>query len=155
MCRSAHIRLVGPFASAYRTTSISACWLNFGSRHVLSNVGRVAARDSSRTTATVNDLFTALCEDASIYPYFRTMKGAAEASLIFPSERVLIRSFRSVRTNRAVIKNPTNVATKQVLHTQRESVLNIAYHVPKPRRCPSNRLFRLSIPPIIGGVLRC
>ena len=45
-------------------------------RHVLSNVGRVAARDSSRTTATVNDLFTALCEDASMYGYFRTMKGA-------------------------------------------------------------------------------
>ncbi|KAF9478399.1 hypothetical protein BDN70DRAFT_879999 [Pholiota conissans] len=42
--------------------------------HILSNVGRVAARDSSRTNATVNDLFVALCEDDSIYGLFRTMK---------------------------------------------------------------------------------
>ncbi|CAA7258588.1 unnamed protein product [Cyclocybe aegerita] len=42
--------------------------------HILSNVGRVAARDSSRTYATVNDLFIALCEDDSIYGLFRAMK---------------------------------------------------------------------------------
>ena len=45
-------------------------------RHILSNVGRVAARDSSRTNATVNDLFVALCEDDSIYGLFRTLKGS-------------------------------------------------------------------------------
>lgn len=44
-------------------------------RHVLSNVGRVATRDSSRTTATVQDLFVALCEDDSIYGLFKSMKG--------------------------------------------------------------------------------
>ena len=44
-------------------------------RHVLSNVGRVVARDSSRAIATVNDLFVALCEDVSIYGLFKTMKG--------------------------------------------------------------------------------
>jgi len=43
--------------------------------HVLSNVGRVVARDSSRAIATVNDLFVALCEDVSIYGLFKTMKG--------------------------------------------------------------------------------
>ncbi|KAJ3514250.1 hypothetical protein NLJ89_g2482 [Agrocybe chaxingu] len=42
--------------------------------HILSNIGRVAARDSSRTYATVNDLFIALCEDDSIYGLFRAMK---------------------------------------------------------------------------------
>ncbi|KAF9450949.1 hypothetical protein P691DRAFT_757736 [Macrolepiota fuliginosa MF-IS2] len=42
--------------------------------HILTNVGRVAARDSSRVNATVNDLFTALCEDDSIYGLFRTMR---------------------------------------------------------------------------------
>ncbi|PPR02640.1 hypothetical protein CVT24_002123 [Panaeolus cyanescens] len=42
--------------------------------HILSNVGRVAARDSSRTYAHVNDLFVALCEDGSIYGLFKTMK---------------------------------------------------------------------------------
>ena len=47
------------------------------SRHILSNVGRVASRDSSRTAATANDLFVALCEDHSIYGFFKTMKGAS------------------------------------------------------------------------------
>lgn len=49
--------------------------LKFVSRHILTNVGRVAARDSSRVSATVNDLFTALCEDDSIYGLFRSMRG--------------------------------------------------------------------------------
>lgn len=44
-------------------------------RHILSNVGRVASRDSSRNSATAQDLFVALCEDHSIYSLFKTMKG--------------------------------------------------------------------------------
>ncbi|KAI0089258.1 hypothetical protein BDY19DRAFT_1056842 [Irpex rosettiformis] len=43
-------------------------------QHGLSNVSRVAARDSSRTLATVHDLFVALCEDPAIYSTFKTMK---------------------------------------------------------------------------------
>ncbi|KAJ7368867.1 hypothetical protein DFH08DRAFT_909538 [Mycena albidolilacea] len=42
--------------------------------HILSNVGRVAARDSSRTGATVQDVFVALCEDHSIYALFKSMR---------------------------------------------------------------------------------
>ncbi|EJD01530.1 uncharacterized protein FOMMEDRAFT_126526 [Fomitiporia mediterranea MF3/22] len=42
--------------------------------HVLSNTGRVASRDSSRSTATLQDLFLALCEDDSIYGLFKVMK---------------------------------------------------------------------------------
>lgn len=42
--------------------------------HVLSNTGRVASRDSSRSTATLQDLFIALCEDDAIYGLFRIMK---------------------------------------------------------------------------------
>ncbi|TFK46896.1 hypothetical protein OE88DRAFT_1738950 [Heliocybe sulcata] len=42
--------------------------------HVLANVGRVAARDSSRSTATVHDLHIALCEDDAIYGLFKTMR---------------------------------------------------------------------------------
>ncbi|TBU43298.1 hypothetical protein BD309DRAFT_864596 [Dichomitus squalens] len=42
--------------------------------HVLSNVSRVAARDSSRTLATVQDLFTALGEDDTIFGMFKAMK---------------------------------------------------------------------------------
>jgi hypothetical protein len=45
-------------------------------RHILSNVGRVTARDSSKASATVQDLFVALCEDNAIYGLFRSMKGA-------------------------------------------------------------------------------
>ncbi|KAF7789453.1 hypothetical protein EIP86_000398 [Pleurotus ostreatoroseus] len=42
-------------------------------QHVLSNVGLVIARDSSRTVATVQDLLNALCEDASLYSTFKSM----------------------------------------------------------------------------------
>lgn len=45
------------------------------SRRTLSKVSRVAARDSSRALATVQDLFVALCEDHTIYGTFRSMKG--------------------------------------------------------------------------------
>ena len=44
--------------------------------HILSNVSRVASRDSSRTLATVQDLFIALGEDDAIYSMFKSMKGA-------------------------------------------------------------------------------
>lgn len=44
-------------------------------RHILSNVGRVAARDSSRAIANSQDLFIALCEDSAIYGLFKNMKG--------------------------------------------------------------------------------
>lgn len=54
-------------------------------RHILSNVGRVASRDSSRTAATVNDLFVALCEDHSIYDFFKTMRGAS-VQMFVPDE---------------------------------------------------------------------
>ena len=38
-------------------------------------MSRVAARDSSRTLATVQDLFTALGEDDTIFGMFKAMKG--------------------------------------------------------------------------------
>ncbi|KAJ7739894.1 hypothetical protein B0H16DRAFT_1424434 [Mycena metata] len=60
--------LVAP-ASLYLTAILeSMC------EHILSNVGRVAARDSSRTSATVQDVFVALCEDHSIYALFKSMR---------------------------------------------------------------------------------
>ncbi|KAK7470255.1 hypothetical protein VKT23_001689 [Stygiomarasmius scandens] len=59
--------LVAP-AALYLTAILEAMC-----EHILSNVGRVASRDSSRNTATVNDVFVALCEDESIYGLFKTM----------------------------------------------------------------------------------
>lgn len=69
--------------------------------HVLSNVGRVAARDSSRNSATSNDLFVALCEDDSLYPVFKSMKGAVAAQLFFrlyPADCVISSVFEQIET---------------------------------------------------------
>jgi len=56
-------------ASLYLTAIIeSIC------EHILSNVGRVASRDSSRATANSQDLFIALCEDSIIYDFFKNIK---------------------------------------------------------------------------------
>ena len=44
-------------------------------RHVLSNISREVSRDSSRTSATLNDLFVAICEDVTLYGTFKQMKG--------------------------------------------------------------------------------
>lgn len=38
-------------------------------------MAQVVARDSSRTTAHLQDLYVALCEDDNIYPLFKRMKG--------------------------------------------------------------------------------
>lgn len=66
--------MLGPSASK---SCIYSSGLRFNDfrRHVLSNVSRVAARDSSRVVATAQDLFTALCEDSTFYGTFKSMKG--------------------------------------------------------------------------------
>ncbi|KAL4263231.1 hypothetical protein AB1N83_005775 [Pleurotus pulmonarius] len=60
--------LVAP-AALYLTAILEAMC-----EHVLGNVGRVASRDSSRASASVQDLFVALCEDEAIYGLFKGMK---------------------------------------------------------------------------------
>ncbi|KAF7332567.1 hypothetical protein MKEN_00139400 [Mycena kentingensis (nom. inval.)] len=68
--------LVAP-ASLYLTAILeSMC------EHILSNVGRVAARDSSRTGATVQDVFVALCEDHAIYALFKSMRVYQQIELL-------------------------------------------------------------------------
>ncbi|KAF8272472.1 hypothetical protein EI94DRAFT_1783555 [Lactarius quietus] len=56
--------------------------------HILSSVGRVATRDSSKEVAGTHDLFVALCEDDGIYPTFKVSKvyGLIESSLKFSSK---------------------------------------------------------------------
>ncbi|KAG6861843.1 hypothetical protein C0995_011140 [Termitomyces sp. Mi166 len=54
--------------------SPAALYLTAILEHILSNVGRVVARDSSRTNAIAQDLFIALCEDHTIYDLFKKMK---------------------------------------------------------------------------------
>ena len=43
--------------------------------HVLSQLARVVARDSSIAVAGVPDLYVALCEDESVWGFFKRMKG--------------------------------------------------------------------------------
>ncbi|KAJ6610419.1 hypothetical protein B0H10DRAFT_1811723 [Mycena sp. CBHHK59/15] len=82
--------LVAP-ASLYLTAILeSMC------EHILSNVGRVAARDSSRSGATVQDVFVALCEDHSIYALFKSMRGPSRPWL---SPTKLITPLSSVSAN--------------------------------------------------------
>ncbi|BEI84230.1 hypothetical protein CcaverHIS002_0408340 [Cutaneotrichosporon cavernicola] len=46
--------------------------------HILSELSQVVARDSSIVTATVTDLYTALCEDATVYGFFKRMDARAQ-----------------------------------------------------------------------------
>lgn len=68
-------RLMSPdiYASAYTDRSVTLILLK-RYRHILSSVGRVVARDSSRTVATSHDLYIALCEDETIYSLFSNMR---------------------------------------------------------------------------------
>ncbi|KAJ3879534.1 hypothetical protein F5051DRAFT_370814 [Lentinula edodes] len=59
--------LIAP-AALYLTAILEAMC-----EHVLSNVGRVASRDSSRTYANIQDVFVALCEDETVYNLFKSM----------------------------------------------------------------------------------
>ncbi|KAH8118657.1 hypothetical protein DFH11DRAFT_1686758 [Phellopilus nigrolimitatus] len=52
----------------------AALYLTAIIEHVLTNTGRVASRDSSRSTATLQDLYVALCEDDTIFGLFKNMK---------------------------------------------------------------------------------
>jgi hypothetical protein len=56
--------------------------------HILSSVGRVATRDSSKEVAGTHDLFVALCEDDGIYSTFKVSKvyGLIENSLKLSSK---------------------------------------------------------------------
>ena len=81
------------FASEYPRTStfdgraeLMQC---FRRRHILSNTGRVASRDSSRSTATLLDFYTALCEDDTIYGLFKIMKGGSRN---LPLELLIVRA---------------------------------------------------------------
>ncbi|KAI9507028.1 hypothetical protein F5148DRAFT_1208967 [Russula earlei] len=62
---------------------------------ILSSVGRVATRDSSKDAAGTHDLFVALCEDDAIYPIFKGSKvyESIESSLKHPSKPRRSKSF--------------------------------------------------------------
>ncbi|KAI0920778.1 hypothetical protein AcW1_005045 [Taiwanofungus camphoratus] len=77
--------------------------------HVLSNVSRVAARDSSRTIATIQDVFTALCEDDSMYSTFRAMKAYDQIEALSKAQRP--RRSKSFSRNSDRISSPTRTSS--------------------------------------------
>jgi hypothetical protein len=46
--------------------------------HVLSSLSRVINRDSDNTSASLEDLFTAVAEDEAIWGFFKRMQGKLE-----------------------------------------------------------------------------
>ncbi|KAI9448079.1 hypothetical protein H4582DRAFT_2068633 [Lactarius indigo] len=90
--------------------------------HILSSVGRVATRDSSKEVAGTHDLFIALCEDDGIYPTFRVSKvyGLIESSLKFAAKprrsKSLSRSERHERheTRDASLLDPSSQSQPRV-----------------------------------------
>ncbi|KAI0268310.1 hypothetical protein BC834DRAFT_686389 [Gloeopeniophorella convolvens] len=89
--------------------------------HILSNVGRVATRDSSKEVAGTQDLFIALCEDDNIYPMFKVSKAheAIEAALK-PSSRPR-RSKSFSRTERYETQEPPLPDSSPLLRSRMSS----------------------------------
>ncbi|KAI0658565.1 hypothetical protein C8Q70DRAFT_176147 [Cubamyces menziesii] len=79
--------------------------------HVLSNVSRVAARDSGRTLATVQDLFTALGEDDALYGTVKSMKVFEQIESLSKAQRPRRSKSFSRSTDKAVSRTSTSSPT--------------------------------------------
>ncbi|KAI9057407.1 hypothetical protein FKP32DRAFT_1689223 [Trametes sanguinea] len=79
--------------------------------HVLANVSRVAARDSSRTLATVPDLLTALCEDEGIYVAVKPMKAFEQIESLSKAQRPRRSKSFSRSTDKTMSRTSTSSPT--------------------------------------------
>ncbi|KAI0650830.1 hypothetical protein C8Q79DRAFT_902758 [Trametes meyenii] len=79
--------------------------------HVLSNVSRVAARDSGRTLATIQDLFTALCEDDALYGTLKTMKVYEQIESLSKAQRPRRSKSFNRSTDKAMPRTSTSSPT--------------------------------------------
>ncbi|KAI0326712.1 hypothetical protein GY45DRAFT_1258466 [Cubamyces sp. BRFM 1775] len=79
--------------------------------HVLSNVSRVAARDSGRTLATVQDLFTALGEDDALYGTVKSMKVFEQIESLSKAQRPRRSKSFSRSTDKGVSRTSTSSPT--------------------------------------------
>ncbi|KAI0355400.1 hypothetical protein OH77DRAFT_323425 [Trametes cingulata] len=79
--------------------------------HVLSNVSRVAARDSGRTLATIQDLFTALCEDEALYTTVKSMKAYEQIESLSKAQRPRRSKSFSRSTDKAMPRTSTSSPT--------------------------------------------
>ncbi|OSD04445.1 hypothetical protein PYCCODRAFT_1386510, partial [Trametes coccinea BRFM310] len=79
--------------------------------HVLANVSRVAARDSGRTIATLQDLLTALCEDEGIYVAVKPMKAFEQIESLSKAQRPRRSKSFSRSTDKTMSRNSTSSPT--------------------------------------------
>ncbi|KAH9854926.1 hypothetical protein C2E23DRAFT_725457 [Lenzites betulinus] len=79
--------------------------------HVLSNVSRVAARDSARTLATIQDLFTALGEDDALYGTLKSMKAYEQIESLSKAQRPRRSKSFSRSTDKAIPRTSTSSPT--------------------------------------------
>ncbi|KAG6828655.1 hypothetical protein H0H92_007124 [Tricholoma furcatifolium] len=102
-----HPALVAP-AALYLTAILEALC-----EHILSNVSRVVARDSSRASATVQDVFTALCEDHTVYGLFRKMQVYEQIEQLSKTPKV--------RRSKSLTKNEKSSRTSSPFQENRDS----------------------------------
>lgn len=95
---------------------------------MLSNVSRVAARDSGRTLATIQDLFTALGEDDALYGTLKSMKGAHARPDCCTWQTIahvwrhqkLSSCSNSLRTDRVPVQGPASTQKQVVFQEHRQ-----------------------------------
>ncbi|KAI0677637.1 hypothetical protein C8Q78DRAFT_1181142 [Trametes maxima] len=104
--------------------------------HVLSNVSRVAARDSGRTLATIQDLFTALCEDDALYGTLRTMKVYEQIESLSKAQRPRRSKSFNRSTDKAMPRTSTSSPTpsKARMSTDSTKSMTTAVGSPESRR---------------------
>ncbi|KAJ3561732.1 hypothetical protein NP233_g10012 [Leucocoprinus birnbaumii] len=100
----------------------AALYLTAILEHILTSVGRVAARDSSRVSANVNDLFTALCEDDSIYGLFRSMRVYEQIELLSKSPVKSRRSKSFTRSELSTTLTSRTGSPHQELSSGKDSI---------------------------------
>ncbi|KAI0832822.1 hypothetical protein BC628DRAFT_356002 [Trametes gibbosa] len=102
--------------------------------HVLSNVSRVAARDSARTLATIQDLFTALGEDDALYGTLKSMKAYEQIESLSKAQRPRRSKSFSRSTDRTAPRTSTSSPTPSRVRLSTDSSRSGAPTVVESRR---------------------
>ncbi|KAF8646408.1 hypothetical protein AX16_007273 [Volvariella volvacea WC 439] len=126
--------LVAP-ASLYLTAILEAM-----SEHILSNVARVAARDSSRSAATVQDLYIALCEDDTIFSLFKSMKVYEQIEQFSRTSKP--RRSKSLRSDKSRASSPQQDVQRARLSLEASTLTVITASAKAPATPPRTSLER-------------
>ena len=90
--------------------------------HVLRQLSRVVARDSSIAVAGVQDLYVALCEDESIWGLFKRLQGKLHSSSLELTDSQRVPRISNQSWNKAKEPNPSLPIPKppRLFHTLQE-----------------------------------